>query len=372
MGNAFGSEYNLEDHGQSGREMYDEYIASEDKFLDLTSKVVAITGTSANSIGFHIAEIAIRKNAKVLMLCNRDSSSSKKGTEGLQALVKECGSPTEIETVVCDLQDLASVKSAAEKINEIAAKNDGLDFLVCNAGVMALKDIRTKDGFDVQMQTNQHSHFLLTQGVWKSIVQATNTRGAARVVTHSSSARSNPKGPLEKDFFVKSEPGTLGGETTSLLLQSFGKRGNWKRYQQTKLANANFALALHDKIEASSLKGKIQAGSADPGLATSGLQVTTMNDGGMPSWAAKMLGGNGQSPADGSLPISMAAFGKSTKSGSFFMPSLGGGLRGPPKITVEEGVAVEKGGEPQVVSAENRENVWKFCEEALDLQFVIE
>lgn len=62
MGNAFGSEYNLEEHGQAGREMYDEYIASEDKFLDLTSKVVAITGTSTNSIGFHIAEVAIRKN----------------------------------------------------------------------------------------------------------------------------------------------------------------------------------------------------------------------------------------------------------------------------------------------------------------------
>lgn len=138
--------------------------------------------------------------------------------------MKECGSPTEIETVVCDLQDLDSVKSAAEKINEVASKNEGLDFLVCNAGVMALKDVRTKDGFDVQVQTNQHSHFLLTQGVWKSIVQATNTRGAARVVTHSSSARHNPKGPLEKDFFVKSEPGTLGGETTSLVLQFLWKK----------------------------------------------------------------------------------------------------------------------------------------------------
>lgn len=372
MGNTFGSEYNLEDHGQSSRVMYDEYIASEDKFLDLTSKVVAITGTSTKSIGFHVAEVAIKKNAKILLLCNRDSSSSKKGTEDLQALVKECGSPTVIETVACDLQDLESVKSAAAKINEIASKHKGLDMLVCNAGVMALKDIRTKDGFDVQMQTNQHSHFVLAQGVWKSIVQAANNRGEARVVTHSSSARHSPKGPLEKDYFVKCDPGTLGGETTSLMMQTFGKRGNWKRYQQSKLANANFAMALHDKIQASSLNGKIQASSADPGHATSQLQVTTMNDGGLPNWVAKLLGGNGQSPADGSLPISLAAFGKSTKSGSFFMPSLGGGLKGPPMLTVEEGAPVKKGGEPLVVSPENRANVWKWCEEAMDLQFVIE
>jgi hypothetical protein len=155
MGNTFGSEYNLEDHGQSSRVMYDEYIASEDKFLDLTSKVVAITGTSTKSIGFHVAEVAIKKNAKILLLCNRDSSSSKKGTEDLQALVKECGSPTVIETVACDLQDLESVKSAATKINEIAFKHKGLDMLVCNAGVMALKDIRTKDGFDVQVRTRK-------------------------------------------------------------------------------------------------------------------------------------------------------------------------------------------------------------------------
>ena len=148
-------------------------------------------------------------------------------------------------------------------------------------GVMALKDIRTKDGFDVQvnfrsrcglqllsvflflipnippllaityqMQTNQHSHFLLTQMVWKSIVEAANNRGEARVVTHSSSARHSPGGDLEKDFFIKCEPGTLGGDTNALL-QTLGKRGNWTRYHQTKLANANFAMALHDKIEAS-------------------------------------------------------------------------------------------------------------------------
>jgi NAD(P)-dependent dehydrogenase (short-subunit alcohol dehydrogenase family) len=286
MGNLLSSqEYNLEDHGKSDRALFDEYVADDsNKFQDLSSKVVAITGTSAQSIGFHIAEIAVRKKAKVLMLCNRDSKSSAEGTSDLKALAKDCGSPTIIETVTCDLQDLASVKAAAEKINSIASKHQGLDVLVCNAGVMGLKDVRTKDGFDVQMQTNQLSHFLLVQSVWKSIVEAAKNRGEARVVTHSSSARDTPGGNLEKDYFIKSEPGTLGGDGGFLLLQTLGKRGNWSRYHQSKLANANFAMALHDKIAASSsLNGKIQASSADPGLATSNLQVTTMKDGGLPS-----------------------------------------------------------------------------------------
>lgn len=375
MGNTFsgsGSAYNLDDHGQSSRALYDEYLASDDKFLDLSSKVVAITGTSTKSIGFHIAEIAVRKQAKVLMLCNRDSSSAQKGAEELKALVQETKSSTKIEVVTCDLQDFASVRSASQKINAIANKNKGLDILVCNAGVMALKDIRTQDGFEIQMQTNQLSHFLLTQGVWKSIVQAAKSRGDARVVTHSSSARYGPGGNLYQDFFKKSQAGTLGGDSYPIAFQYLGKRGNWTRYHESKLANANFAMALHDKIQASGLKGNIKAGSADPGLATSNLQVTTMNDGGMPSWMAKVLGGNGQSPADGSLPIGLAAFGKSTKSGSFFMPSEGGGLKGPPIATIQEGVAVKKGEEKLVVSPENKENVWKWCEEALDMKFVIE
>ncbi|CAB9505122.1 WW domain-containing oxidoreductase [Seminavis robusta] len=371
MGNTLsGKEYNLEDHGQSCRKLFDEYVADPNKFQDLSSKVVAITGTSEKSIGFHIAEVAVRKNAKVLMLCNRDSKSSAQGTKDLKELAKGCGSPTVIETVTCDLQDLDSVCSAATQINKIATKHNGLDVLVCNAGVMALKDLRTKDGYDVQMQTNQLSHFVLVEGVWKSIVQASKSRGEARVATHSSSARDSPGKDLEKDYFMQSKPGSLGGERSMFSEMLLGFRGPWSRYHQTKLANANFAMALHDKIAASSLKGKIQVSSADPGLATSNLQVTTMSDGGMPSWAAKLLGGNGQSPADGSLPISMCAFGVNTKSGCFYMPQQQ--LKGPPICTVEEGVAVKKGGEKLVVSMTNRENVWKWCEEALGMKFDIE
>ena len=38
-----------------------------------------------------------------------------------------------------------------------------LMYYAINAGVMALKDKATIDGFDVQMQTNHLSHFLLTK-----------------------------------------------------------------------------------------------------------------------------------------------------------------------------------------------------------------
>jgi len=41
----------------------------------------------------------------------------------------------------------------------------GIDVLCNNAGVMALEDQATKEGYDVQMQTNHLSHFLLTREV---------------------------------------------------------------------------------------------------------------------------------------------------------------------------------------------------------------
>jgi len=50
---------------------------------------------------------------------------------------------------------------------------------------MAFDDDRTGDGFDVQMQTNQLSHFLLTSLVYSSIKEAAEKRGEARIVPHS-------------------------------------------------------------------------------------------------------------------------------------------------------------------------------------------
>mmetsp|Transcript_21074 Transcript_21074/g.48661 ORF Transcript_21074/g.48661 Transcript_21074/m.48661 type:complete len:242 (-) Transcript_21074:634-1359(-) len=193
MGSIFGStEYNLEEHGHTDQQLYDDYVASPDKFNDLTGKVVAITGTSAGGLGFYACEVAIKKNAKVLLLLNRDSSSAKKGEEGLKAIVEEIKAPTKIQSITCDMQDMEVVKKAGEEVNKVADKNGGLDVLVCNTGIMATRDKRSKDGYEVQMQTNQLSHFLLTSIVFSSLVKASESRGEARFVTHSSSARRVP------------------------------------------------------------------------------------------------------------------------------------------------------------------------------------
>ena len=85
---------------------------------------------------------------------------------------------------------------------------------------MGFPDMRTADGFDVQMQTNHLSHFLLTKLLMPSLELAAATHGDARVVQHSSAARYLTPLGLRTEFFLRSAPGSLGGD--SLLPGPFG------------------------------------------------------------------------------------------------------------------------------------------------------
>jgi len=366
MGNA----YNVEDHGATDRTTFDQYVADPAKFNDMTNKVVAISGTSAGGMGFHLAEVAIKKNAKMVICLNRDSGSAKKGEEGLKKIVEEAKSQTVVQAVNCDMQDLGVVKAAGEQVNTIAKKNGGLDVLICNAGIMATRDTRTKDGYEVQMQTNQLSHFMLTKLVWPSIELAAKNRGEARVVTHSSSARDGPPAMLREEHFAKSEAGTLGGDDTWMISELLlGRSGPWQRYHQTKLANSAFTMELHKKLQAKGITN-IKAMTADPGLASSNLQVSsTQGDGLMPNWAARLLMRGSHSAEDGSLSAAMSAFSPEANSGDMYMPNKG--MYGFPIKCISGGEPVKKGAEKLTCSKENQENVWKFCEKALGVTFDI-
>ena len=89
----------------------------------------------------------------------------------------------------------------------------------------------------------------------------------------------------------------------------------------------------------------------------------------MSGWAAKGIMGSGQSAMHGSLDICMGCYSPEANSGDFFAPETE--LKGPPKKTIEGGVEVKKGSEGLTTSAKNQENVWKWCEEALDIKFDI-
>jgi len=281
---------------------------------DMSGRVAAITGTTSGT-GYVCARELARLGAKVILL-NRASERSTASLETLRGEVPD----GEFDAVVCDLQDFESVRAAAA---DIVSRYDKLDVLCNNAGVMALPDKATKDGYDVQMQTNCLSHFLLAKELMGLLVKSDD----ARVVSHTSMARLG--GPIEARYFTKSG-GDLGGDGTPEEIASFtGPR--WARYHQSKLANCTFTYELKRRLEASG-KTNVKPMIAHPGLSRTNLQVTTADTGGMDANGEFM--GNAQSAEDGATGILRACADPKAVAGDFFGPKQWRGF--PDRLEVED------------------------------------
>jgi NAD(P)-dependent dehydrogenase (short-subunit alcohol dehydrogenase family) len=276
------------------------YDALMESLPSMQGKVVVITGTTSGT-GFVAARSAASKGAEVILL-NRKSERSEKALEELKAAVPEA-TVTQLE---CDLMDFDSVRNATA---EIKSKYNKIDVLCNNAGVMALEDKATKDGYDVQMQTNHLSHFLLTKELYPLLEKADDPR----VVNHTSISRFGSK--LQGKYLGKNG-GHLGGNS-SFLFQG----ARWERYHQTKLANGLFTYALKAKVEKSG--GKVKALLAHPGVAATNLQSTTAQDGGMGGMFTNQFMRFSQSLEDGACGIVRGICDADAVSGDFYGP--GGG-----------------------------------------------
>jgi len=301
---------------------------------DMAGKVAVVTGTTSGT-GYVCARELAKKGATVVLL-NRQSERSAKAYTQLLEEVPE----GKFDPIACDLQSFAVVNSAAEAIK---SKYDVIDVLVNNAGVMALKDQATEDGYDVQIQTNVLSHFLLTKELFPLLKKSEQ----ARIVNHSSMARLG--GPLDMKYFEKNG-GDLGGDGTEEENNSF--RGpRWERYHQTKLANATFTYGLKNKLEGAGITNVLPL-LAHPGLAATNLQVTTAQHGGMDAESEFMQ--RAQSPEDGATGIIRAAMDPAAKSGDFYGPTAG--WTGFPDLLSPEELLTD---------ASNIKVNWEGCEKAV-------
>jgi NAD(P)-dependent dehydrogenase (short-subunit alcohol dehydrogenase family) len=144
------------------------------------------------------------------------------------------------EVRALDLADLASVHAFAD------GWDGPIDVLVNNAGVMALPERRTADGFEMQFGTNHLGPFALTNLLLGQITD--------RVVTVSSFA--HRYGRMNFDD-----------------LNAERRYGRWSAYCQSKLANLLFTLELQRRLaDAGSAVG---AHAAHPGYAATNLQGHT-------------------------------------------------------------------------------------------------
>ncbi len=281
----------------------------------MEGRTVVITGTTSGT-GKVASRTVAELGAKVLLL-NRPSSRSDAALQELTTAFPDA----EIHAVECDLQSFASVAKAAARVEQLCPQ--GVHVLANNAGVMALEDQATGDGFDVQMQTNHLSHFLLTCELWPLLERAAESSGEARVVNHSSVARMAPGKTLEAEY-LDDNGGKLGGNGAGLFFN--GPR--WIRYNQSKLANAAFTAALHHRIEASG--SKVKALVAHPGLARTELQQTSVKEGGMGRWFTNVFMRMAQSAEDGTMGLLSCMCRADAKSGQFWGPGSGSmAIKGP-------------------------------------------
>ena len=173
---------------------------------DQTGRTVVVTGANSG-IGLAAARQLARVGAHVV-LAVRDEA------KGRNAATTIDGS-TEVRRL--DLADLASVRQFAD------SWSGDLDVLVNNAGVMALPEQRTADGFEMQFGTNHLGHFALTNLLLPHVVD--------RVVTVSSSAH---------------RMGTIHLDDLNWERRRYR---SWPAYGQSKLANLLFTQELERRLE---------------------------------------------------------------------------------------------------------------------------
>jgi NAD(P)-dependent dehydrogenase (short-subunit alcohol dehydrogenase family) len=126
----------------------DEVLAG----IDLSGKRVLITGVSAG-LGVETAR-ALAAHGATVVGAARDLDKARRATDaaGIES----------IELIELDLASLASVRAAADRLNEAG---DRFDLVIANAGVMATPQGVTADGFETQFGTNHLGHFVFVNRI---------------------------------------------------------------------------------------------------------------------------------------------------------------------------------------------------------------
>lgn len=256
----------------------------------LMGRTALITGGNSG-LGFASATALASKGAHVL-LGARDETKGNKAVAELKTLFPSAS----IDLLQLDLASQSSIRKAADSVSDKVAK---LDILMNNAGLMAMPELTTEDGYESQFGVNHLGHWSLTALLMEQILAA----DSARVVTVTSSAHHMIWNVNFQDPHMRE------------------KYSPWNAYSQSKLANYFFALGLHQEFQR---HGK-QAMSmlAHPGLSHTNLQIETQEKGAA-GWAgtlSKYLAEKvGMEPERGALPQIRAAIDPKAKSGEFFAP----------------------------------------------------
>jgi len=278
-----------------------------------TDRTVVVTGANSG-LGLMTATQLARAGAHVV-LAVRDTDRGERAAATI---------PGSTEVRRLDLADLASINAFAD------GWNGDLDVLVNNAGVMAVPEQRTKDGFELQIGTNHLGHFALTNRLLGQITD--------RVVTISSTAHRTGAIRLDDLNFEQ------------------GDYGRWTAYGQSKLANLLFTLELQRRLD--EVGSEVRAFAAHPGYAATNLQGHTGSglQHRLMSVTNRLFA---QSDAMGALPILFAA--------SQELP--GASYIGPDRLKEQRGHPAPAQRSAAAQDAETARRLWQLSEQLTNVVF---
>lgn len=268
----------------------------------LKGQVFVITGGNSG-IGFEAAKVLLARGGRVVLAC-RDEGKMAAAATTLRSLVAGAA----VDEVVLDLSSLASIEKAA---STLARLHPVVDVLLNNAGVMALPERKTVDGFEMQFGTNHLGHFAFTGRVLPLVLAAPK----GRVVTVSSLLHRG--GHI--DFAAIPVPKVYDQD---------------KQYSMSKLANVLFSYELDRKLKAASTRAIALA--CHPGYSATNLQQV-----GPQMKGSAVLGGVmrfmnavlAQPASQGALGSLMAATQPGLSGGEYVGPVRFNHLRGPPVVS---------------------------------------
>lgn len=301
-----------------------------DDIPDQTGKYVVVTGANSG-LGFETTKAMAAKGATVVMACRNETKAQEAAS-----LIRDAVPNAPLEIRALDLSDQDSIKSFAD---EMIAQGKPIDILFNNAGVMAMPEMRTAQGFEMQVGTNHLGHFALTARLFPLIEQAQ----AGRVVTVSSQAHRIGKIDLDD------------------LTWQNRRYSRWPAYGQAKLANLMFAKELGKRLSA---KGsKVISAAAHPGYASTNLQsaASKIEQSKIGEWFFEL--GNsifGQDQSLGALPSLRAATDSGVENCDYY---------GPKGFMEMGGYPVKVGSTKIAQNEETWAKLWTVSEELTGVSF---
>ncbi len=295
---------------------------SVEQIPNLAGKTAIVTGANSG-LGFEITKVLAQHGARVIMAC-RNLDKANVAADA----IRQSRPQGDIEVVSLDLASLKSVRSFA---SEFLEKSTHLDLLINNAGLMAINENRTEDGFEMQLGVNHLAHFALTSALMPLLLATPQSR----VVSMSSNAHK------------------FGSMNFADLMYEKRRYSRWGAYGQSKLANLLFIFELNKRLGTSATT---MALAAHPGVASTNLG---QNGGGIIGvgflLTAPLIG---HSAYKGSLPALRAATDPDARGGQYFGPRYS--MAGPPVLESPKETAS---------NSADAEQLWRISEKLTGVAF---